>query len=1443
LAWAEVHLLAQSPLGWISTINDTPVAVSGETLGPGDDVRVELGDGHAPVEAQAKHGLNAAGDLDEIVAGLRRVFGSPALAPAPTASVTTQRLMPSGGSQSPVERVVLVVDRGSSRALYTEFAEDLIRLRSGRTDGPRATLRRLLDTDSANSSILTHLYVVAVDVDHAYQPEAKHARLLLQSVLEDAAQAAAAWDILVADANDVCAQRLRRDRPALVQLLTSRGIQVRPPAPDERWMRQLDFTRDLLHKRHAAAALARLRQIETDMRETWRNGAPRATPAVNYRLVQQQAAAYLQLGRFHDARETAERALDSDPTGVHALVVAAAASSELGELPRALAYAKRAVEHHPRDPTAWSGLVQISRLAGESMPPIPTEVGVQVSFRVALVHTAIRAGEWMETLALTADLLRDGERTDEVLYGRALALVNARAEALGEVELATANGPGIHRGHASGDALDDMREAERLSSEAIEQLADETHPAMAQQYVVRSVSRRALGRETEADLDLAEARRLDHRDPTALWHTAMALLHAGRAREALALLRHPLVDEEARLLSLRASLSAQLQQLDDARASLEQLAPLLSAERVGADVHARVAETCLIIDDIDGARMALSRIGADEQNTLPVLLMRARLAVAERQPDIAIALYRAVAAADPENRLGLLAEAADALRRADRADDAVTLFEEAIADTPLDALSDDVAQGYATALMRTHRLVPAQALVDALLSRDGTVAPVPSWVLGLATEIAFSRDDLETAIRHLEALASREQAKPEVRIQLTRWLLEAGRTGEAEVHIAWLLDHLPDSPGLRMVVAELLTAVGKVEEGLSLAFRAFRDGGDQPAIHRAFVALVLTSRAAPPSRITVEADTHVQMRHTINGKVRRVTVFAEPPIDPLRDELSVADAESAGILGKAVDDLIVRDAGTWHQEQWIIVDLMPAIQFAALDAAEHFAARFPGEPFFIVGFNVDSESADSLDTLVATMRASLLERRAQVQQVFEVYRAATLPLGFVARATGKDLVAAMRLLSHEVRIRGLGTWEAAAAQLPADGANVGDTAIANPTAGEPAVSEPLTQTPDAHEPEPPPAPASGSPSQAGGLESEHAPPDRTRPASEERVVHRQPPPLSAEWMDRAGQVASREAARDATVVVLTRSAIETLEQLDLLPTVASHLQLAAPRSLREVLVRELRDAERQLGDGYRNVSATPHGLSLVDHDAGSAVLERERDRAGSRLAWLNEFVVVHTRPLETIPPPGSPDAEMRTMIGADSIDAVQLTKHRGWTMLADDLGLRRFLPPGGPGRSCSTISLIPALVERGAIAAADADRYLLRLVEWRYVAIPASESLLICAISEAMTLRPETLRNVFGLLAFGEITLDEASRIATRVLATLAVAPVQVLSMGHVTTLALQAMARGWGPAPAAFGLRREARVQLRLLPLQLTEVEERCAEFARAGTLANLTLPSITDR
>ncbi|HYW32941.1 MAG TPA: hypothetical protein VE869_15680 [Gemmatimonas sp.] len=1441
LAFAEAHVLAQSPLGWIPAFNDTPVAVSGETLGPGDDLRAEFGGGLLPFEAQAKHGLNAAGDLDEVIARVRSSFvlagGVAAPDDAATSSSTpstwsapsaTHVATPAGG----VDRVVLVVNRASTRALYTEFAEDLIRLRAGRSDGARPTLQRLLDADASATSVLTRLFVVAVDIDRADQPEAKHAIELLQRALEDATQVVAAWDVLVADANDVCAQRLRRDRPALVQLLESRGIRVKPPAPDEPWMRQLDFTRELLHRHHAAASLSWLRQLEADVRAAQRSRGTPASAQVRYRLAQQQGAAYRTLGRPQEARDASERALDVESEGVHALVIAAAASADMGDLPAASAYARRAVHTHPADANAWACLVQIARVTGEAIPVTPAEVEASSTFRTALAHVAMAAGDWASALRLTAELLAAGERSNDVLFVRTAALVNAQATAAREPDAA---------------ALQDYREAARLATEAIEQIADSAHPFTAQLYVARAWARRLLDDVASADADLAEARRIDREDPNALRHTAVALLESGREREALAVLRDPLVDVDARLLTMRAWLLARLKLGDEARDALAQLESLIAVAGVAADVHAQIAETALLLDDASRARAALERVTADAQHLPPVLLARARLAVVDGQTDVGVALYRAVALAVPSDRQLVLAEAADALRHARRPGDAVALYEETLAGGDPAHLPQDIARGYAVALMQAHRLVPAQSLVDAILSRDVTDAPTPTWVLGLATEIAFARDDLESAIRHLEALAARERSDPWIRIQLAQWMLEVGRTEDANTHIAWLLTNLPGSPDGCMAVAQLLIATDRVEEGLGVAFRAFRAGGDRPALHRTFAALVLTSRSAPPNRRVVEADTHVRLRRN-TGEVRRVTVFAAPPIDPRRDEMSVEDAEAAGILGKTVGDLVVRDFGTWRHEQWTIEALMPAIQFAALDAAEHFAERFPGEPFFVAGLPGLEKGTGAVDALVAAMRASLLERRAHVRHVFEVYRTATLPLGFVAHATGATVVGAMRFLSDELRL-GAEPWEATAVEprneeADADGpdatlgaldATATDEATAQTDAN--AGSDTVTDAPSAAaEPQ---MPSTSAPAPAGPPGTRHRHLPHREVARSRPLIQRIPPLLMVEWTDRSGQAESRAAARDATELILTRSAIETLERLELLRTLPPLFTLAAPRALREVLLRELREAERHLHDGYRNVASASQGLSLVDHEAGSPVLQRLRDRASARLNWFHESVRVHPRPLEMIPPAGSPEAEARTLIGSDSLDAVHLAQHRRSTMYADDLGLRRFIRPGEPGRSSSTVGILRALVDREVLSPVEADRHLLRLVEWRYAAIPLSDSLLSLAVATAASLPTDTLRNAFGLLAAGEVQLDESVRVAARVVYRLAVSAVRVMSIAGAVDMALAAIGTRWGARAAAFGLRREARLVLRLLPIELVVVEERCTRFARDGTMAALTFSS----
>lgn len=152
IALVYTHVLAQIRLGWFSPADDTPIAVSGEVQGPGDDAKVEFGALLADAEVQAKHGLTGGDELSKVVE--RLCTQTPA------------------GQTIPV---VLAVDRPrTTRWIYAQLPSDISRLRSGRTDGLKADTERLLKelTDAgAPTAVLQALYVVPIDVDAVHEPD------------------------------------------------------------------------------------------------------------------------------------------------------------------------------------------------------------------------------------------------------------------------------------------------------------------------------------------------------------------------------------------------------------------------------------------------------------------------------------------------------------------------------------------------------------------------------------------------------------------------------------------------------------------------------------------------------------------------------------------------------------------------------------------------------------------------------------------------------------------------------------------------------------------------------------------------------------------------------------------------------------------------------------------------------------------------------------------------------------------------------------------------------------------------------------------------------------------------------------------------------------------------------------------------------------------------
>ena len=90
------------------------------------------------------------------------------------------------------------------------------------------------------------------------------------------------------------------------------------------------------------------------------------------------------------------------------------------------------------------------------------------------------------------------------------------------------------------------------------------------------------------------------------------------------------------------------------------------------------------------------------------------------------------------------------------------------------------------------------------------------------------------------------------------------------------------------------------------------------------------------------------------------------------------------------------------------------------------------------------------------------------------------------------------------------------------------------------------------------------------------------------------PPVLAEWSDASMSAASVAAARAADFLVVTRSALKTMDDLGLLDTVADAYSLVAPRSLLRALEAEIRDAGERVMRGHNQAYATDGGIGVED---------------------------------------------------------------------------------------------------------------------------------------------------------------------------------------------------------------------------------------------------------
>lgn len=943
-----VHILTGSKLRWLPVKDDTPTAISGETKGPGDDARVEFGAPVRPVEVQAKRGLKRGGRLAEVFEKVR-------------------------DARDTESEVALVVDSKSSNPIKIDLKHQLERLRAGRTDELGEPACSLLKSLGGNGvEILHRVRVIVLDPD--WEPAGRDAvRVveLLADNLQDQDQAEAAWNVLVADGVRVCADRSRRTRSDLVDLLERAGIKILPPKETRKWHDDLRHSKWLLRDDKPEAALDLLRQVEADLQ----TGNPDA--AIRYRLNQHKASASRRLGRFEDAVRFAQTALEHDSKGINAMGDLAIAYSSSGETARACQVVERMLQLYPEAPEAWLVRVQVSAVAGQPIPVVPDRVAETKDFRRGWVAVCLDRGRASEAQAVSSELLAEGDRSPSTLWLRVQSLLC-----------------GID--HVDSERRRrDAEEVERLCSEIVDELTGASDTELSQGLMGRSAARRILARPDDAREDVEQALLMRPNDPDILLQTAQARALSQDFNNALSILQHPVVAEHAALLVIRAGLLAGSGDKNGARTDLDRALSLLRPPPEDESVRLAAIESALALGDVDRAKWLFSVLSESARHEPRGYIALARISALEDDLSSAEQHYRQAVTLDAVHHDDLLAELAQRLVVAGRTSQAVSVFEE------LSVIPDGASHAFVHALVDVNRLSKAQQLIDAAVGGGST----PDWALDYAAQIALRRNDPERAARHLEELVGRGNATDGARFMLAATLLELDLPERAGVHV----DALKSVKGMaapdRMRLAQLLLGLKRTEEAVLAALQAYRESPNSPEINKAFVGIVLNSKTAPEKALEVGPSTHVRLVSQ-DGDTLEYAVLEEGEEVCLPSEITLDDAKEIGLVGLQLDQHFVQNEGSWMSKKWKVSLIESVVKFVFNHILTHYDTKFPAQPFFASGHQISSGISKPSD--LQPLIASAHDRRQHLKEIFSLYRQRVLPLEMVARLANVSVPVVMQ---------------------------------------------------------------------------------------------------------------------------------------------------------------------------------------------------------------------------------------------------------------------------------------------------------------------------------------------------------------------------------------------------------------------------------------------------
>jgi tetratricopeptide (TPR) repeat protein len=320
-------------------------------------------------------------------------------------------------------------------------------------------------------------------------------------------------------------------------------------------------------------------------------------------------------------------------------------------------------------------------------------------------------------------------------------------------------------------------------------------------------------------------------------------------------------------------------------------------------------------------------------------------------------------------------------------------------------------------------------------------------------------------------------------------------------------------------------------------------------------------------------------------------------------------------------------------------------------------------------------------------------------------------------------------------------------------------------------------------------------------------------------------PLWAEFGSAESMYAAQRAAHGAQKVVVSLTALFTLQRLDLLhvlPALYDSIHVA-PSAI-EALRREHHVMEDEIGRGViRRMGPGPRGVEVAEVPADE--LRPELDQVARLVEFAESYLEPVPRGLDAL----DEQAErLRDALGPAEADSI-LAASREVPLYADDRVIRELAAELRGAQHFSTYALLEAAQEHRVI---DQDRRMeavLNLMAMNHLFIPTSSSVLRAALrADGMSLGPR-LRMALERLGPPVSRLDGALPVAAAFLRELAQSPLGGGAFRGVVWWMLDLFSRTPEPASALERFDRMVQGALRLLPLAYESFARERDAFLRA--------------